>query len=133
MEVLAGVIIGVLVTITLLNKPITINVNKKIEEVRPVIPMPDLGAEMKKPDEALDKVYGDDMKGFIDEVGVSFGRCVCVHGPGGSIRKLVDAGREPMRAYLARRAEETELGAHKDLGALNLVALANQVAGSMLP
>ena len=68
MEVLAGVIIGILVTLSLLKHPITINVNKKLEEVHPVIPMPDLGAEMKKPDEALDKVYDEDMKGFIDEV-----------------------------------------------------------------
>lgn len=45
---------------------------------------------------------------------------------------LVDAGREPMRAHLARLAEEADLGAPKDLGAINLVALANQVAGSML-
>ncbi len=46
---------------------------------------------------------------------------------------LVDAGREPMRAYLARLAEEAELGAPKDPGAVNLVALANQVAGALLP
>lgn len=46
---------------------------------------------------------------------------------------LVDAGREPMLAYLARRAEEAELGAPKDLGAPNLVALANLAAASMLP
>ena len=46
---------------------------------------------------------------------------------------LVDAGREPMRAHLARLAVEAELGAPKDLNALDLVTLANQVASSMLP
>jgi hypothetical protein len=68
MEVLAGVIIGILVTLSLLKRPITININKKLEEVRPVVPMPDLVTEMKKPESELDKVYGDDMKGFIDEI-----------------------------------------------------------------
>lgn len=68
MEVLAGVIIGVIVTITLLKKPITININKTNEEIVHKIPMPDLAAEMKKADNPLDLVYKDEMKSFIDEV-----------------------------------------------------------------
>jgi len=68
MEVLAGVIIGVLVTFALLKRPITINIHKKIEEVRPIIPMPDLDKEMKKPASQLDQVYDEGMKGLIDDV-----------------------------------------------------------------
>lgn len=68
MEVLAGVIIGVLVTLAFLKRPITININKKLEEVRPIIPMPDLAEEMNKPDNKLDKVYEEDMKGLLDDV-----------------------------------------------------------------
>lgn len=68
MEVLAGVIIGVIVTILLLNKPITININKKLEEVRPVTVMPDLAAEMSKAPAPIDELYDDKMKGFIDDV-----------------------------------------------------------------
>lgn len=68
MEVLAGIIIGVLVTLAFLKHPITININKKLEEVRPIIPMPDLAEEMDKPDNKLDKVYEEDMKGLLDDV-----------------------------------------------------------------
>lgn len=68
MEVLAGVIIGVIVTITLLKKPITININKKVEEIKPVTDMPDLAKEMNKAPTELDKVYEDNMKSFIDDV-----------------------------------------------------------------
>lgn len=68
MEVLAGVIIGVIVTITLLKKPITININKKVEEIKPVTNMPDLAKEMNKAPTELDKVYEDNMKSFIDDV-----------------------------------------------------------------
>lgn len=68
MEVLAGVIIGVIVTITLLKKPITININKKVEEIKPVTDMPDLAKEMNKAPTELDRVYEDNMKSFIDDV-----------------------------------------------------------------
>ena len=68
MEVLAGVIIGVIVTLLLLKQPITININKKIEEIRPIVPMPDIATEMGKPGSPTDLVYDDKMKGFIDDV-----------------------------------------------------------------
>ncbi|NCD00082.1 MAG: hypothetical protein EOL95_10330 [Bacteroidia bacterium] len=68
MEVLAGVIIGVLVTILLLKQPITININKKIEEIKPITNMPDLAKEMNKAPTELDEVYDDKMKSFIDDV-----------------------------------------------------------------
>jgi hypothetical protein len=68
MEVLAGVIIGILVTLALLKRPITLNVNKTVEEIRHPIEMPDLGKEMKKPASESDKVYDEDMKSFIDDV-----------------------------------------------------------------
>lgn len=68
MEVLAGVIIGVLVTFALLKRPITINIHKKIEEIRPIIPMPDLDEEMNKPPSPLDRVYDEGMKGLIDDI-----------------------------------------------------------------
>ena len=68
MEVLAGVIIGVIVTITLLKKPITININKKVEEIKPITNMPDLAKEMNKAPTELDGVYEDKMKSFIDDV-----------------------------------------------------------------
>ena len=48
-------------------------------------------------------------------------------------KPLVDAGRAPMLAYLARREEERELGAPKEVGAPDLVDLANRVAPSMMP
>jgi len=68
MEVLAGVIIGVIVTLLLLKQPITININKKIEEIRPIVPMPDIATEMNKSASPTDLVYDDKMKGFIDDV-----------------------------------------------------------------
>lgn len=68
MEVLAGVLIGILVTIVLLKHPITININQKHEEIYPEVVMPDLDAELRKAPNGLDDVYKDNMKGFIDEV-----------------------------------------------------------------
>lgn len=68
MEVLAGVLIGILFTVFLLDKPITININHKHETVSQTFEMPDLYKELNSPDSKLDKVYSEDMKGLIDEV-----------------------------------------------------------------
>lgn len=69
MEVLAGVIIGIIVTISYLKKPITININKTIEEIKPpVVPMATMEESLNKTDPKEDKVYEEDMTSMLEEV-----------------------------------------------------------------
>lgn len=68
MEVLAGVIIGVLVAVAILKQPININIHKKLEEIRPEVSMPDIADELNKAPNKTDIAYEDHMKGFIDGI-----------------------------------------------------------------
>lgn len=70
MELLAGVIIGIIVTISLLHRPISINIHKTLEEVRPEVKEFNLVEELKDTGKSAqeDKIFEDDMTGLIEEI-----------------------------------------------------------------
>lgn len=68
MEVLAGVIIGVVVALSILRKPITINLNTKHETILPDPQQIEVHKELNKAGTPEDKVYEEKMTGLLEEV-----------------------------------------------------------------
>lgn len=68
MEVLAGVVIGVLVTVALLKRTFNIKIHHIHETVYPDLPEVDLAKEMRRAETPEDRVYSEDMTGLIEEV-----------------------------------------------------------------
>ena len=71
MDLLSGLIVGVLVTVSILKRPITININTKHEEVLKDITQPDILTAMNNntsKEMQLDKLYQDDMLGLVEEI-----------------------------------------------------------------
>ena len=68
MEILTGFILGIIVTVVLLNKPITININKTNKEITKEYEDINLYKELHSAPTPEDKVYEDDMRGLLDEI-----------------------------------------------------------------